>query len=104
MPSQVDRQNHPAMLFVRERDGGADRMVTSSPVQNPFIVPAMLARHGDAIGALVAALAVPLLPIAALAAHLAMPSAATLHYAVPAEGIPISATAFWTDVRAQQLF
>jgi hypothetical protein len=79
-------------------------MVTSSPVQNPLIVPAVLARHGDAIGALVAALAVPLSPIAALAANLTMPGAASLYYAVPAEGIPVAPTAFQAEVHAQQLF
>ena len=78
-------------------------MGTYSPGQNSFIVPTMLAGHGDAIGALVAALAVPLPPVAALAAHLTMPGAAILYYVVPAEGIPIASTAFWTDVHAQQL-
>lgn len=63
----------------------------------------MLAGHGDAIGALVAALAVPLPPVAALAAHPTMPGAAVLYYAVPAEGIPIASTAFRTKVHAQQL-
>lgn len=63
----------------------------------------MLAGHGDTIGTLVAALAVPLPPVAALAAHLTMPGAAILYYVVPAEGIPIASTAFWTDVHAQQL-
>jgi hypothetical protein len=63
----------------------------------------MLAGHGDAIGTLVAALAVPLPPIATLAAHLTMPGAAILYHAVPAEGIPITSTAFRADVHAQQL-
>jgi hypothetical protein len=96
-----DLGNHPALLFVRERNGGADRKVISSPVQNPLVVPAMLAGHGDAIGALVAAFAVPLPPVAALAAHLTMPGAAILYYAVPAEGIPIASTAFRAKVHAQ---
>jgi hypothetical protein len=61
----------------------------------------MLAGHGDTIGALVAALAVPLPPIATLAAHLTVPSAAILYYAVPAEGIPIGSTAFRAKVHAQ---
>jgi hypothetical protein len=62
----------------------------------------MLARHGDAIGTLVATLAVPLPPVAALAANLTMPGAAILYYAVPAEGIPIASTAYRAKVRAQQ--
>jgi hypothetical protein len=63
----------------------------------------MLARHGDAIGALVAVLTVPLSPIAALVTYLTMPGVAILHYAVPAEGIPIASTAFRAKVHAQQL-
>jgi hypothetical protein len=63
----------------------------------------VLAGHGDTIGALVAALAVPLPPIATLAAHLTMPGAAILYYVVPAKRIPIASTAFWTKVHAQQL-
>jgi hypothetical protein len=64
----------------------------------------MLAGHGDAIGALAAVLAVPLPPIATLAAHLTVPGAAILYHAVPAEGIPIASTAFQAKVHAQQLF
>jgi uncharacterized glyoxalase superfamily metalloenzyme YdcJ len=64
----------------------------------------MLAGHGDAIGALIAALAMPLPPVAALAADLTMPGAAILYYAVPAEGIPIASTAFRAKIHAQQLF
>jgi len=78
-------------------------VVTPLPVQNTLVAPAMLAGHGDAIGALVAVLAVPLSPIAALAAHLTMPGAAILYYAGPAEGIPIASTALRTKMRAQQL-
>ena len=78
-------------------------MVASSPGQNTLVAPAMFTGHGDAIGALVAVLAVPLPPIATLAAHLTMPGAAILYYAVPAEGIPIASTAFRTKVHAQQL-
>ena len=98
MPEQRD----PA-LFIRERNGGADGVVTSSPGQNPLIVSTMLAGHGDAIGALIASLAVPLPPVAALAAYLTMPGATILYYAVPAEGIPIASTAFRAKVHAQQL-
>jgi hypothetical protein len=79
-------------------------MVASLPVQNAVVAPAMLAGHGDAIGALVAALAVPLAPIAALVTHLTMPSAAILYYVFPAEGIPIASTALRAKVCAQQLF
>jgi hypothetical protein len=89
--------------FAKETEA-LKRMVTSSPVQNSLIVPAMLARHGDAIGTLVAALAVPLPPIAALAAYLTVSGAAILYYAVPAEGIPVASTAFRTKVHAQKLF
>lgn len=92
------------MLSICERNGDADGLGTYSPGQNSLIVPAMLARHGDAIGALIAALAVPLPPVAALAAHLTMPGAAILYYAVPAEGIPIASTALRAKVHAQQLF
>jgi hypothetical protein len=93
-----------ALVFVRERNGDADGVVTSSPVCNPLIVPTMLAGHGDAIGALVAALAMPLPPVTALAAHFAVPGTASLYYAAPAEGIPIASTAFRAKIRAQQLF
>ena len=89
------------MLFVRESDGDTDRVITSSPAQNSPIIPTMLAGHGDAIGTVVAALAVPLPPVAALAAYLTMPGATILYYGVPAEGMPIAATAFRTKVRAQ---
>lgn len=91
------------MLFVRVRSGDGDGVVTSSPGQNTLVVPAVLAGHGDTIDALVAAPAMPLPPVAALAAHLTMPSAATLYHATPAEGIPIASTACCADVRAQQL-
>ena len=99
----VDQGNIPALPFrhVRSRDG--EGAVKSSPRQNTLVASAMLAGHGDAIGALVAALAVPLPPVAALAAHLTMPGAASLYDVVPAEGIPIAFTAFWTKVHAQQL-
>ena len=78
--------------------------VILSPVQNSLVIATVFARHGDAIGALVAAPTVPLPPIAALAAHFAVPGAASLYYAAPAEGIPIASTAFRAKVCAQQRF
>ena len=101
MPSHVDRQNLPDLLFVRERDRDTSSIHTSSPGQNTLVVPAVLAGHGDAIGALITALAVPIPPVAALAANLTVPRAAILYYAVPAEGIPIACTAFRAKVHAQ---
>jgi len=92
------------LLFIRERNGDADGVVISSPGQNPLNTPTMLAGHGDAIGASVTSLAVPLPPIAALATYLTMPGATILYYAVPAEGIPVASAAFRTKVHAQQLF
>ena len=63
----------------------------------------MLARHGDAIGALVAVLTVPLPPIAALAAHLTMPGTASLFHTVEAKGVPVGLTALPAKILAQQL-
>lgn len=106
----MDRENHPPLLLVNGRKRDADRVVgnpaesiVSFPLQNPLFVATMLAGHGDAIGTLVAALAMPLPPVATLAAHLTVPGAAILYHAVPAEGIPIAFTAFRTKIHAQQL-
>jgi hypothetical protein len=91
-------------LFIRERNRDAEGVIASSPSQNPLIIPTMLAGHCDTIGAFVTSLAVPLPPIAALAAYPTMPGATILYYAVPAKGIPVASTTFRTKVHAQELF
>jgi hypothetical protein len=67
------------------------------------LVSTVLARQRDAIGTLVAVFAVPLAPIAALAADLAVPGIAFLHYGLPAKGIPVALTTAWAVILVQEL-
>ena len=69
----------------------------------PRFGTAVLARKRGAIRTLVAALAVPLPPIPALIAYLAVPGAVILDHSPPAEGIPVHFTAFTTGIIVEQL-
>ena len=70
----------------------------------PVPISTVFARQRQAPGALVAFFTVPLAPIAALAADLAMPGVAFLHHGLPAKRIPIALTAAWTSILAQERF
>lgn len=64
---------------------------------------AMLARKRDAIGTLVAALAMPFPPIPAEVAYLAVPTAVILDDVPPAKGVPIPCAARLTRIMLEEL-
>ena len=63
----------------------------------------MLTRKGDPIRTLVAALAVPLLPISTLPAHLTVPGITILDHIIPTERVPVRLATFPTLVIPEKL-
>ena len=63
----------------------------------------MLTRQRDAIRTLVVALAVPLAPIAALVAYLAMAGVTMLDHGIPAKRVPIRLATFPTHIIPEKL-
>jgi hypothetical protein len=62
----------------------------------------MLTGKGDAVGAPVAVIAVPLPPISTLPAYFAVPTVAILNHVVPAEGEPIDLAAALAVIVVEQ--
>jgi hypothetical protein len=63
----------------------------------------VLAGKGDAIGAFIALLAVPLAPISTLPAYLTVPGMTILDHGIPAKRVPIRLATFPTHIIPEKL-